>query len=1134
MLLQDYCKIGDADNPAPFEGDLTLWLRSLPAGAQVTKATIQLEPIPYQEPIDLTAKTPIRGVTTVPSPPNTASFVEVNFHARRTLVSVEGSGGSATLQVDMGGTFVSIADDGSIFAPGKTELKLPFSTSSTQTLPGLTVSKFRLSLSTGTLSVKKVTISSVPTNVSVRVGQLPAFWTHLGELAVADTSPNFALVLNAFLINAQPQNGFYAIPFVIHSDTLAQLNATLQIEYVIDQPVLPSYLPEITMSYAFNPLPDVELPPVKLPKSAVPVAAATNVRVRGEFQPTRVAQEAVGESPTVANVVVSPTSSLAQPFRLDQDIALTGIDLPLSKALPGLAGLSIAVQADNDGKPSGQVLVRADIVVGKPLPDQSVWGSATLPAPFPLAKQGSNQGPNQVYWLMLESLVGQAFWIANLATASDLVLQYSRDNGLSWRPANAQEALAPLSAQFRLRNVPNHFTIPIQLDIGQKPEDVRRTLDEFAPLGRVELTFGFGEALGQHLAKLAAASPSQCGSEDLVINGDFLDPPPDDAAMRLFGVESDQDSVIQSLAFTGRGVNLSVERFITLSSTSTTNPPKRIDCAGSVPAQTKVDEIVNAINRSISQFVTAAPSQDHNSFSLMAQGGSDEAILYPWCSNQVPTGWQNTTGQIYRFRLKMPDGTSRVVALLADLTNLDPPFFVDNLDIAPACLLPGPSSSRPSASGEISVFQRIPVTAGCAYHLSVHIGQFYQQIVQNPASWEVTWLDTNDKTLRIDNEMFDPGISRERNTTTLSYVEALLTAPANAVNANLNFINFAPDVYALILVTVSFTPTQQALRNGNFLQWTDIAPDGLPAGQSAGRSPAGWMLKSGLLGSETEQAEVKLQGNGSDDTVLSQLVDVTAGDAYELQVCARSAPPMQGDPSTLPDAQRARLEFQWLINGQPGDTIILPLDGRNFSGSAWAGVVPTGVTQAEIRLIQPKGANNLLVESVVLEQIDLVPVPLVFLSEAPGQLTVSQMHVAYDIPKAPKPPRRPSIAASNDGGTKTATALVTMMPTPQLQPQPTTIPETGTTAVTTQVPPTPQPSQAPAASMLSLTSIPGIGEARAYQLQATGIDSLAKLATAAPEDIAKTLKGVTLEMAAGFIREAQQLIAPPSPGTTSP
>src|SRR6266581_2223952 len=70
-----------------------------------------------------------------------------------------------------------------------------------------------------------------------------------------------------------------------------------------------------------------------------------------------------------------------------------------------------------------------------------------------------------------------------------------------------------------------------------------------------------------------------------------------------------------------------------------------------------------------------------------------------------------------------------------------------------------------------------------------------------------------------------------------------------SVNADLRFINSASDAFALVIEMISFTPTQQVLRNGNFLQWADNATD---------RSPAGWMLKSGLLGSETEQAEVKL------------------------------------------------------------------------------------------------------------------------------------------------------------------------------------------------------------------------------------------------------------------------------------
>src|SRR5258708_19624861 len=177
-----------------------------------------------------------------------------------------------------------------------------------------------------------------------------------------------------------------------------------------------------------------------------------------------------------------------------------------------------------------------------------------------------------------------------------------------------------------------------------------------------------------------------------------------------------------------------------------------------------------------------------------------------------------------------------------------------------------------------------------------------------------------------------------------------------------------------------FPPARRSLRNGVLKKGPKNPADGSPAGQSTGRSPAGWMLKSGLLGSETDQAEVKLQGNGSDDTVLSQLVDVTAGDAYELRVCARPASPVQGDPGTLPTLQRARLELQWLSNAQPGDLAILALDGRNFSATAFAGLVPMGGTQAEIRLIRPKGSNNvtshLLVNSLTTEQIACVSVTL--------------------------------------------------------------------------------------------------------------------------------------------------------------
>ncbi|MGK7949688.1 MAG: hypothetical protein AB4368_13080, partial [Xenococcaceae cyanobacterium] len=66
------------------------------------------------------------------------------------------------------------------------------------------------------------------------------------------------------------------------------------------------------------------------------------------------------------------------------------------------------------------------------------------------------------------------------------------------------------------------------------------------------------------------------------------------------------------------------------------------------------------------------------------------------------------------------------------------------------------------------------------------------------------------------------------------------------------------------------------------------------------------------------------------------------------------------------------------------------------------GTAPDEATQAEIRLIQPKGEGNLVVESVSFSQIDSVSVPLIFLAETPGELTVSDFCVAYDLPELPE------------------------------------------------------------------------------------------------------------------------------------
>jgi hypothetical protein len=82
-------------------------------------------------------------------------------------------------------------------------------------------------------------------------------------------------------------------------------------------------------------------------------------------------------------------------------------------------------------------------------------------------------------------------------------------------------------------------------------------------------------------------------------------------------------------------------------------------------------------------------------------------------------------------------------------------------------------------------------------------------------------------------------------------------------------------------------------------------------------------------------------------------------------------------------------------------SIIIPLDEQDFSPHTWVRNAPEGATSVEIRLIQPKGKGDLLVESVSLSRADVVSVPLILLSEAPGELTVSDLRVAYDLPEPP-------------------------------------------------------------------------------------------------------------------------------------
>jgi len=252
---------GSAD---AFEGDWTLLWRSLPVDARVTKATVRLTPAAaptgtlFEEIITFDST---GGGTFGTTKATGTGFVEVDFHRRRTLAIVSGNdirntaispspSNGANLQVDMGGVYLEINAKGAI-KNGTSDP--PFPVPADGTLPGLTVSKFKLTKDgpppPTDLDVASATIRSVPTNVTARLGTTPPFWTRVGEMTQSETSPDFALMLQAFLATAQVENGYYNIPLVLHSDAITRLSAEVEVEYLVEQSIGPVGVNDVALVF---------------------------------------------------------------------------------------------------------------------------------------------------------------------------------------------------------------------------------------------------------------------------------------------------------------------------------------------------------------------------------------------------------------------------------------------------------------------------------------------------------------------------------------------------------------------------------------------------------------------------------------------------------------------------------------------------------------------------------------------------------------------------------------------------------------------------------------------------------------------------------------------------------------------
>ncbi len=537
MLLSEVFK----GSQTPFEGDHTLLLRGLPNGAQVNKATVRLKPVApsgaplfeevihpgSSEPKESWGATLLERSATSPA----SGSAEVDFHTRRTLASVSGSGlDNANLYIELGGVYMPINQQGAIDSPDD-DVDL-FELPADRALPGLTVSKFKLAVS-GSPHIETVTVRSAPSNLTLRLGDQPAFWARPGELAYEVTSSDFATILSTYLSQAEVDGGNYLLPLILHSDTIARLDVEVIIEYVQVQPMLPDDLNETTLEYDYSSLPAGEASPlhIEVPVGAHVLPKVTTARVQGSFENSQIVYGPSGALPTAGETTIKPDFALAQPLIFHQDMAASGFDI-LIIAETRSASLSVDLVEDVDGKPWNTSLLPTPVSVRH---DSQVQGAAQwVHADFPGEVQLTK---NKRVWLVVQSLSGEVSWsvdsqagvnalvesgswMAGASVAGDSAgMQYSQNGGLSWRAASAPGISGPLVGYARLRHSPSRYIVPVDLQVGQEPDARRVKLDRFQPLGRVDFRLDFDE-VAQSINEVLDITPAPPQGE-LIANGDM-------------------------------------------------------------------------------------------------------------------------------------------------------------------------------------------------------------------------------------------------------------------------------------------------------------------------------------------------------------------------------------------------------------------------------------------------------------------------------------------------------------------------------------------------------------------------------------------------------------------------------------
>src|SRR5262249_19162669 len=242
---------------------------------------------------------------------------EIDFHQRRTVTRFAGSGlFQAEVQVDLGGLYVQLNDVGAPKAPSDSSA---LTLGADGAVPGLAAPKFKLTHN-APVSVSQVTLRSAPSNVVIRSGTEPAFFSRAGELVLPVSTPDLSTALQAALAKADVEGGFYQLPITIHSDTLCRLDIELTAEFTVAAPALPGGLTETTLTYDFSGAPPTPAMTLAVPAGSHVVPTAARARALGAFQASRVGYGPIGPLTPAAALTLTANQSLAVPITVPADL----------------------------------------------------------------------------------------------------------------------------------------------------------------------------------------------------------------------------------------------------------------------------------------------------------------------------------------------------------------------------------------------------------------------------------------------------------------------------------------------------------------------------------------------------------------------------------------------------------------------------------------------------------------------------------------------------------------------------------------------------------------------------------------------------------------------------------------------